>query len=225
MVIQSIHTSSAFPHGRLQKKWGDPIVKTMSSYAAWYAHLEFHKGPLRQVWAAYGQCLVLQSSSVISGRVKHRPWLELAFMRLCYSTEGVHWTSASRRRPGKLQRLLIVLRSLIYCITLSILLSALIWFCNLVGSMWLENYIRTLHAGISSLWCSTVVHITSKLGRLAHVSVGDAGTIPFTMRKERKDFPGASCDSKIGAGDAATAVVGGTSTLLSWSGQQANKLL
>jgi hypothetical protein len=46
-----------------------------------------------------------------------------------------------------------------------------------------------------------VVPITSILGRLALVPVGDTGTIPFTMRKEIKDFDGASCDTKIGAGD------------------------
>jgi hypothetical protein len=44
------------------------------------------------------------------------------------------------------------------------------------------------------------VPITSILGRLALVSVGDTGTIPFTMRKESRDFSGASCASKMGAG-------------------------
>ncbi len=46
-----------------------------------------------------------------------------------------------------------------------------------------------------------VVPITSILGRLALVPVGDNGTIPFTMRKESKDCDGASCDTKMGAGD------------------------
>ena len=46
-----------------------------------------------------------------------------------------------------------------------------------------------------------VVPITSILGRLALVPVGDTGTIPFTMHKESKDFDGASCDTKMGAGD------------------------
>jgi hypothetical protein len=46
-----------------------------------------------------------------------------------------------------------------------------------------------------------VVPITSILRRLALVPVGDTGTIPFTMRKESKDLPGASCDTKMGAGD------------------------
>jgi hypothetical protein len=46
-----------------------------------------------------------------------------------------------------------------------------------------------------------VVPITSILGRLALFPVGDTGTIPFTMRKESKDFDGASCDTKMGAGD------------------------
>ncbi len=48
-----------------------------------------------------------------------------------------------------------------------------------------------------------VVLTTSILGRPALVPVGDTGTIPFTMRKESKDFPGASSnsDSKLGAGE------------------------
>ena len=39
-----------------------------------------------------------------------------------------------------------------------------------------------------------VVPITSILGRLGLVAVGETGTIPFSMRKETKDFPGASCE-------------------------------
>ncbi len=46
-----------------------------------------------------------------------------------------------------------------------------------------------------------VVPITSILGRLALVPVGDTGTIPFSMRNEKPDFPGAICNSKRGAGD------------------------
>jgi hypothetical protein len=49
-----------------------------------------------------------------------------------------------------------------------------------------------------------VIPVTSILGRLSLVPVGDTGrTIPFSMRKETVtcDFPGASCDSKMDAGD------------------------
>ena len=46
-----------------------------------------------------------------------------------------------------------------------------------------------------------VVPITSTLGRLALVPVGDTGTILFTMRKESKDFDGTSCNTKMGAGE------------------------
>ena len=45
-----------------------------------------------------------------------------------------------------------------------------------------------------------VIPVTSILGRLALVPVGDTGTIPFSMRKETCNFPGASCDSKKDAG-------------------------
>ena len=43
-----------------------------------------------------------------------------------------------------------------------------------------------------------VIPVTSILGRLALrlVPVSDTCTIPFSMRKETCDFPGASCDSK-----------------------------
>ena len=46
-----------------------------------------------------------------------------------------------------------------------------------------------------------VVPITSILGRLALVPVGETGTIPFSMHKQTREYPGASCDSKDGAGD------------------------
>jgi hypothetical protein len=46
-----------------------------------------------------------------------------------------------------------------------------------------------------------VVPITLILGRLALVPVGDTGTILFSMRKQTREYPGASCDSKDGAGD------------------------
>ncbi len=49
----------------------------------------------RGLWAPYGQCLVLQSYSVVSGRVQYRPWLDEALVCLCHSTGGVLWTSAT----------------------------------------------------------------------------------------------------------------------------------
>ena len=46
-----------------------------------------------------------------------------------------------------------------------------------------------------------VVPVSSILGRIPVVPVGETCTIPFDMRKEAEDFPGASFDSKKGAGD------------------------
>jgi hypothetical protein len=46
-----------------------------------------------------------------------------------------------------------------------------------------------------------VVPIASILGRLALVPAGDTGTIPHSMRSESASYPGASCDSRPGAGD------------------------
>ena len=39
-----------------------------------------------------------------------------------------------------------------------------------------------------------VIPVSSILGRLPLVPVGATGTIPFDMRKESADFPGAACD-------------------------------
>lgn len=46
-----------------------------------------------------------------------------------------------------------------------------------------------------------VVPIASILSRLPVVPVGDTGTIPYSMRAETAEFPGASCDSRQDAGD------------------------
>jgi hypothetical protein len=43
-----------------------------------------------------------------------------------------------------------------------------------------------------------VVPVSSILGRLPLVPVGDTGTIPFSMTAE---YPGASCDTRPDAGD------------------------
>ncbi len=46
-----------------------------------------------------------------------------------------------------------------------------------------------------------VVPMSSILGRLSLVPVGDTGTIPFQMRGESADFPVASCDKTQGGRD------------------------
>ena len=46
-----------------------------------------------------------------------------------------------------------------------------------------------------------VVPVSSILGKLPVVPVGDSGTLPYAMRRETADIPGAVCDSKDGAGD------------------------
>ncbi len=46
-----------------------------------------------------------------------------------------------------------------------------------------------------------VFPVSSILGRLPHVPVGDTGTIPFQMQGESADFPGASCDKTQGCRD------------------------
>jgi hypothetical protein len=46
-----------------------------------------------------------------------------------------------------------------------------------------------------------VVPVSSILGPLPLVPVGDTGTIPFQMRGESADFPGTSCDKTQGGRD------------------------
>ena len=46
-----------------------------------------------------------------------------------------------------------------------------------------------------------VIPITSILGRLALVPVGETGTIPYSMRKEASSFKGTACDSKLNGAD------------------------
>ena len=46
-----------------------------------------------------------------------------------------------------------------------------------------------------------VLPISSLLGKLPVVPVGNTGTIPFSMRRSEEDFVNASFDSAEGAGD------------------------
>jgi hypothetical protein len=55
---------------------------------------------------------------------------------------------------------------------------------------------ETMHFIAGLLGYQQVLPITSILGKLALVPVGKMGTIPFSMRQETKDFPGASRVSK-----------------------------
>ena len=45
------------------------------------------------------------------------------------------------------------------------------------------------------------IPVSSLLGRLPLVPVGATGTVPFTMRRESADFPGAFCDKSANGGD------------------------
>ena len=46
-----------------------------------------------------------------------------------------------------------------------------------------------------------VIPLSSILGRLPLLPVGATGTIPFAMRREAADFPGAFCDKSANSGD------------------------
>ncbi len=46
-----------------------------------------------------------------------------------------------------------------------------------------------------------VIPVSSILGRFLVVPVGEKGTVPFELRRELADFPGASCDKSQNSGD------------------------
>jgi hypothetical protein len=51
-----------------------------------------------------------------------------------------------------------------------------------------------------------VIPVSSILGRLPIVLVGATGTIPFAMRQESADFPGAFCDKTENSGETCVCV-------------------
>ena len=75
----------------------DGLTKSLEEFGLWICGIYFWYclSCCTILSTPYGQCLVLQSSSVVSGRVKHRRWLEEALVCLCDSTGGVLWTSAT----------------------------------------------------------------------------------------------------------------------------------
>ncbi len=66
-----------------------------------------------------------------------------------------------------------------------------------------------------------VIPVSSILGRLPHVPIGETGTIPFEMRKESADFLGAARPA-ISPITAAMGVGGGTSTAGPSNGEQSS---
>ena len=72
----------------------------------------------------------------------------------------------------------------------------------LAASAWVDQcqsaivYERSEHAQVLY-----VVPVSSILGRLPLVPVGATGTIPFVMRRESANFPGAFCDKSANGGD------------------------
>ncbi len=59
----------------------------------------------------------------------------------------------------------------------------------------------SLARSVSIYNCLYVIPVSSILGRLPLVPVGATGTIPFAMRRETADFPGAFCDKSANGGD------------------------
>jgi hypothetical protein len=57
-----------------------------------------------------------------------------------------------------------------------------------------------MYAVASSVSCTNYFHL-GEIGSCARRRHWQSGTIPFSMRNEKSDYPGAICDSKRGAGD------------------------
>jgi hypothetical protein len=90
------------------------------------------------------------------------------------------------RKPGQIQHILHILHILIY-------LSTSAWLAQCQSTIVYEcrEQAQVLY----------VIPVSSILGRLPLVPVGATGTIPFAMRRETADFPGAFCDKSANSGD------------------------
>ncbi len=98
------------------------------------------------------------------------------------------------RKPGHILHILHILYILI-C------LSTLAWLDQCQSAI---VYERREQAQVLYL-----IPVSSILGRLPLVPVGATGTIPFAMRREAADFPGAFCEKSANSGGGCSLVGGG----------------
>ena len=75
-------------------------------------------------------------------------------------------------------------------------------FWNLSVTAWVEDCESTIvYERREQSQVLYVIPVSSILGRLPLVPLGETGTIPFEMLKELADFPGAACDKSHNSGD------------------------
>jgi hypothetical protein len=126
--------------------------------------------------------MVLQTSAPVQNPYKDRHWHAVPRVSLCFSAGRVQ----GPRKPGHILHILHILYILICLST----------------SAWLDQcqsaivYERREQAQVLYK-----IPVSSILGRLPLVPVGATGTIPFAMRREAADFPGAFCDKLANSGD------------------------
>jgi hypothetical protein len=106
-------------------------------------------------------------------------YLECAYVSVLEEYKG-------HRKPGHIQHILHILHILIYWSTTA-------WLAQCQSTI---VYERREQAQVLY-----VIPVSSILGRLPLVPVGATGTIPFAMRRETADFPGAFCDKSANSGD------------------------
>jgi hypothetical protein len=71
-----------------------------------------------------------------------------------------------------------------------------------LNSAWVDSHqSSTIYERREQAQVLYVITVSSILGRLPVVPVGEKGTIPYDMRRESSDFPGASCDKSQNSGD------------------------
>ena len=138
-------------------------------------------------------------------------WL-LSFLVLCVKARLWHCAFVSvleeyngHRRPGHIRVVYILhILHILRILHISRILHTLHILDNLklFCTEWLDTCQSTIvFERRESEQVLYVVPVSSILGRLPLVPVGSTGTIPFEMRRESADFPGAACDKSKDAGD------------------------
>jgi hypothetical protein len=128
--------------------------------------------------------MVLQSSAPVQNPYKDRHWHAVPLVRLCFSAGRV-------QGPTKIRSYSAYFAYFAY--------SSLFIDLSLAGSVLVCNRLRL--GTREQAQVLFVIPVSSILGRLPFVPVGATGTIPFAMRREAADFPGAFCDKSANSGD------------------------
>ena len=129
--------------------------------------------------------MVLQTSAPVQNPYKDRHWHAVPRLRLCFSAGRVQGPSKTRSCSAYFAYF-----------AYSNLFIHLSLACSVSNCQSTIVYERREQAQVLY-----VIPVSSILGRLPLVPVGATGTIPFAMRRETADFPGAFCDKSANSGD------------------------